>query len=270
MSAIRGVVLVPGGHTAPALIGVYRGYLGRMKLHAGKALVAFVLLATVAAIAPTGALARPGVTTSVWTIHGRGATASASITVMTVNDYRGIDNRVSAFTGPSGRLTLTAPEGLGDPDGGGAACSLDNAKPAESTAQQVSCAPGYIGAIVGDLSRGTDTFNADPSLGLMLGAVIDGQWRPLSGGPGRDRLVGGAIEDLLDGGGGRDSIAGGRGGDQLVGGAGADNLSGGAGADGLFGGGGPDKLSGGGGRDLCRGSGGVDVAKGCEITRSIP
>jgi hypothetical protein len=270
MSAIRGVVLVPGGHTAPALIGVYRGYLGRMKLHAGKALGAFVLLATVAAIAPPGALARPGVTTSVWTIHGRGATASASITVMTVNDYRGIDNRVSAFTGPSGRLTLTAPEGLGDPDGGGAACSLDNAKPAESTAQQVSCAPGYIGAIVGDLSRGTDTFNADPSLGLMLGAVIDGQWRPLSGGPGRDRLVGGAIEDLLDGGGGRDSIAGGRGGDQLVGGAGADNLSGGAGADGLFGGGGPDKLSGGGGRDLCRGSGGVDVAKGCEITRSIP
>lgn len=241
-----------------------------MKLHAGKALGAFVLLTTVAAIAPMGAIARAGVTTSVWTIQGRGATASASITVMTVNDYRGIDNRISAFTDPSGRLTLTAPEGLGDPDGSGAACSLDNAKPAEPTAQQVSCAPGYIGAIVGDLSRGADTFDADPSLGLMLGAVIDARWRPLSGGPGRDRLVGGAFGDLLDGGGGPDSIAGGRGGDQLVGGAGADNLTGAAGDDGLFGGGGPDKLSGGGGRDLCRGSGGIDAAKGCEITRSIP
>jgi hypothetical protein len=42
----------------------------------------------------------------------------------------------------------------------------------------------------------------------MLGAVIDGRWRPLSGGPGRDRLVGGAFGDLLEG---RwpDSIAGG-------------------------------------------------------------
>jgi hypothetical protein len=222
-----------------------------MKLRPGQALGAFVLLASMAAIAPTGASARPGVTTSVWTIHGRGATASASINVMTVNDYRGNDNRISAFTGRSGRLTLTAPEGLGDPDGSGAACSLDNAKPAE-TAQQVSCAAGYIGAIVGDLRRGTDTFNADPSLGVMLGTVIDGRWRPLSGGPGRDRLVGGAFGDLLDGGSGPDSIAGGGGGDQLVGGAGADNLSGG------------------GGRDLCRGSGGIDIAKGCEITRSIP
>ena len=69
--------------------------------------------------------------------------------VLTVNDYRGIDNRISVFTGPTGRLVLTAPEGLGDPDGSGSACALDNAKPGESTAQQVSCAPGYIGAIVG-------------------------------------------------------------------------------------------------------------------------
>jgi RTX calcium-binding nonapeptide repeat (4 copies) len=241
-----------------------------MKLRTGQALGAFVLLATVAAIAPTGASGRPSVTTSVGTIHGRGATASTSITVLTVNDYRGIDNRISAFTGPSGRLTLTAPEGLGDPDGGGAACSLDNAKPGEPTAQQVSCAPGYIGAIVGELGRGADTFDADPSLGLMIGDVIDGQWRPLSGGPGRDRLVGGAFGDLLDGGGGPDSIAGGGGPDQLVGGPGADNLSGAAADDALLGGGGPDKLSGGGGRDLCRGAGGIDAAKGCEIARSIP
>jgi hemolysin type calcium-binding protein len=243
---------------------------GRVKVRSGKTLGALCLLAAATVVAPAAASARPGVTASVWTIHGRGATASASINVMTVNDYRGIDNRISAFTGPTGRLTLTAPEGLGDPDGSGLACTLDNAKPGESTAQQVSCAPGYIGTIVGDLDRGSDTFDADPSFPAMIGAVIDGQSRPLSGGPGRDRLVGGTLGDLLDGGGGPDSMAGGGGQDQLIGGPGADNLSGGTANDWLFGGGGPDKLSGGGGRDLCRGAGGIDVAKGCESARSVP
>ena len=228
------------------------------------------MLAVAAAIVPAAASARGGVTSSVWTVHGRTATTAASMNVMTVNDYRGIDNRISVFMGQTGRLTLTAPEGLGDPDGGGLFCGLDNAKPGESTAPEVSCAPGYIGAIVGDLGRGSDTFDADPSFPVTIGALIDGQTRPLSGGPGRDRLVGGALADLLDGGGGPDSIAGGAGQDHLIGGPGADNLSGGAATDALFGGGGPDKLSGGAGRDLCRGAGGADTAKGCETARGIP
>ena len=189
--------------------------------------------------------------------------------VLTLNDHRGVDNRISVFTGPTGRLTITAPEGLGDPDAGGSACTLDNAKSGESTAPQVSCAAGYIGAIVGDLGRGRDTFDADPSLPVMIGALIDGQTRQLGGGPGRDRLVGGAIADLLIGGGGMDSIAGGGGQDQLVGGSGADNLGGGGGSDWLSGGGGPDTLSGGGGRDLCRGGGGFDTAKSCESARRM-
>jgi RTX calcium-binding nonapeptide repeat (4 copies) len=241
-----------------------------MKLGPTRTLGALAVLAAVTAIAPAAASARAGVTASVWTIHGHGATRSASMNVLTVNDFRRIDNRISVFTGPSGRLTLTAPEGLGDPDGSGSACTLDNAKPGESTAQEVSCAADYIGAIVGELGRGSDTFDADPTFPVMIGALIDGQTRPLSGGPGRDRLVGGAFGDLLDGGGGPDSMAGGGGRDQLIGGPGADNLSGGAANDGLFGGGSPDKLSGGGGRDLCRGAGGFDTAKGCEIARSIP
>jgi Ca2+-binding RTX toxin-like protein len=165
---------------------------------------------------------------------------------------------------------LTAPEGLGDPDGSGSACDLDNAKPGESTAPEVSCAPGYIGAIAGDLGRGGDTFDAHPAFPVMIGAVIDGQVRPLEGGPGRDRLVGGAMADLLDGDEGQDSIAGGGGQDRLIGGPGADNVSGGVGADWLVGGGGADKLSGGGGRDVCRGAGGFDIAKGCETARGIP
>jgi len=229
-----------------------------------------VVLAAMTAIAPAVASARPGVAASVWTVHGHGATASAAVNVLTLNDFGRVNNRISAFTGPTGRLTITAPEGLGDPDGSGTACALDNAKPGESTAQEVSCAPGYIGAIVGDLGRGGDTFDADPSFQVMIGALIDGQGRPLEGGPGRDRLVGGTMADLIEGDGSSDSLAGGGGQDELMGGPGADNLSGGSAADWLSGGGGPDKLGGGGGRDLCRGAGGFDVAKSCETARGIP
>jgi RTX calcium-binding nonapeptide repeat (4 copies) len=241
-----------------------------MKVRGRTLLGGLALLAAVTAIVPAAASARPGVAAAVRAVHGQGATSSASMNVLTVNDFRGIDNRISVFTGSTGRLVLTAPEGLGDPDGGGAACALDNAKPGESTAQEVSCAPGYIGAIVGDLGRGGDTFDADPSLPVMIGDVIDGQSRPLSGGPGRDRLFGGALADLLDGAGGADSVAGGAGQDLLIGGPGADNLSGGAATDVLMGLGGPDKLSGGGAKDLCRGAGGLDTGKSCEAARGIP
>jgi RTX calcium-binding nonapeptide repeat (4 copies) len=241
-----------------------------MKLRAKQVFGALAALAALTAITPAVASARPAVTTAVWTIHGHGATSSSSMNVMTVNDLRGIDNRISLFTGPTGRMVLTAPEGLGDPDGSGTACTLDNAKPSESTAQQVSCAPGYIGAIVGDLGRGSDTLDADSTFPLMIGALIDGQVRPLEGGPGRDRLVGGAAGDLLEGDGGPDSLAGGGGQDRLIGGPGADNLSGGGGGDWLLGGGGPDKLSGGGGRDVCKGGGALDAVKSCETSRGIP
>jgi hypothetical protein len=240
-----------------------------MKLRSKRTVGAFAALAALTAIAPATASARPALTTAIWTVHGHGATSSASMNVMTVNDLRGIDNRISLFTGPTGRMVLTAPEGLGDPDGSGSACALDTAKPSESTAQQVSCAPGYIGAIVGDLGRGSDTFDADPAFPVMIGAVIDGQVRPLEGGPGRDRMVGGAAGDLLEGIGGSDSLAGGGGQDRLIGGAGADNLSGGSANDWLLGGGGPDKLSGGGGRDLCKGGGALDAVKSCEVARGI-
>jgi len=229
------------------------------------------VFATAAALAPSSAsAAEPGIAASVWPVHGRNVTAAASVNVLTLNDQRGIDNRISAYTGATGRLVLTAPEGLGDPDGSGANCSLDNAKAGESSAQQVSCAPGYIGAIVGDLDMGNDTFDADSGLGVYVGAVVDGQHRPLAGGPGRDRLLGGAAQDLLEGGGGPDSIVGGGDEDLLIGGPGADKLSGGGGSDVLLGLGGPDRLNGGAASDLCRGGGGTDRGKSCEITRGIP
>jgi Ca2+-binding RTX toxin-like protein len=215
----------------------------------GKRISLLTLLVAGALCAPAGAAVQPGVTTSVWTAHGGGASASSSLNVLTLNDQRHIDNRISAYTNPTGRLVLTAPEGLGDPDGSGPNCSLDNAKAGEQSATEVSCASGYIGAIAGDLGTGNDSFDADPFLTVLVGAVVDGTAQPLSGGPGRDRLVGGAGADLLDGGPGPDSLIGGGADDVLVGGPGRDRLSGGA------------------GRDTCRGQGGPDTRKGCEIPR---
>ncbi len=210
------------------------------------------MLAAGAVAAPTVASARPGLSDAVWTVHGHGASASASVNILTLNDQRHIANRISAYTASDGRLVLSAPEGLGDPDGSGPNCSLDNAKSGETSATEVSCAPGYIGAIAGDLAGGSDTFDADTRLSVMVGAVVDGQPRPLFGGPGRDRLIGGAQRDLL------------------VGGAGPDALAGGAGNDKLVGSGGPDRLVGGPGKDSCRGGGGPDTAKSCELIRTIP
>lgn len=215
--------------------------------------IALGILATLALAGPAGASAEEqAVAASVWTVRGPSASAAASLNVLTLNDQRQIDNRISAFIAPTGRLVLTAPEGLGDPDGSGANCALDNARPGESSAQEVSCAPGYIGAIVGNLGAGNDIFDAEPTLGVYVGAVIDGQRRPLSGGAGRDRLVGGAAQDLLEGGSGRDSAVGGGNDDFLIGGPG------------------PDKLNGGGGRDVCKGGTGTDSARGCETARGIP
>jgi Ca2+-binding RTX toxin-like protein len=220
-----------------------------MKLGRG---IAPGLLCMLMAAVPSAASAHMGVTDAVWTVHGHGASASASINVLTLNDQRRIDNRITAYDGADGRLVLTAPEGLGDPDGNGTNCTLDNAKNGETSATEVSCTAGYIGAIVGDLATGSDTFDADPGLSVMVGGLIDGQSRPLFGGPGRDRLVGGAASDRLIGGGGPDSLVGGGGSDVLIGSGGAD------------------KLIGGGGRDSCRGAGGTDTAKSCELTRGIP
>jgi hypothetical protein len=230
----------------------------------------FLTLVAIFASAPAAATAQPGVAASVWTIHGHGASAAATVNVLTLHDQRRIDNRISASIASNGRFVLTAPEGLGDPDGSGENCALDNAKTGETSAPEVSCAPGYIGAIVGDLNGGSDTFDADPGLTVMVGAVIDGRARPLSGGSGRDRLVGGGLADLLEGAGGLDSMAGGAGQDHMLGGPAADNLSGGGANDVLLGGGGPDKLIGNAGRDTCRGAGGFDTAKSCELVRSIP
>jgi hypothetical protein len=93
--------------------------------------------------------------------------------------------------------------------------------------------------------------------------------RPISGTPGRDRLIGegsgdaikgGSGADRIDGGGGEDCIAGGRGPDRIRGGAGDDVIRGGKGRDRIWAGAGDDRIHvAGGGRDR------VDCGKGRDV-----
>jgi Ca2+-binding RTX toxin-like protein len=244
-----------------------------MRFGTGKilgALAPSLLLA--ASMAPaTSADGGAALRTSIGETERRGARAAAPVNVLTINDLRGVDNRITVFTAPSGRLTLVAPEGLADPDGPtGMNCTLDNAPSGATMSTQISCAPGYVHVIVGELGGGNDSLSVSPELTLTIGAVIDGSRRPMSGGIGDDRIVSGGGADLADGGAGNDTLVGGRGEDLLSGGAGRDKLNGGSSADGLFGGGGPDKLAGGRGRDLCNGGAGKDARKSCEILQSVP
>lgn len=228
------------------------------------------LAVTLGALAPA-ALAAPGVDTSIERSSGKGASASANLTFLTINGLSGVDNRINVFVAPTGRLTVIAPEGLTDPDGeAGQNCTLDNAQPGQAMATQISCLGGYAQAIVGDLGGGNDSFSASPDLPVQIGGVLDGQRRPLSGGIGNDRIITGGLGDLLDGGIGRDHLIGNGGEDRLAGGGGRDKLRGGGARDALFGGGGRDKLHGGGRRDLCNGNAGRDAARKCEILQSIP
>jgi Ca2+-binding RTX toxin-like protein len=84
----------------------------------------------------------------------------------------------------------------------------------------------------------------------------------LTGGAGRDALIGLSGNDLLDGGAGKDLLDGGNGHDELRGGKGKDTLLGGTGFDLLIGGCGPDTLDGGAGGDVLFGGNSPDDLTG--------
>jgi hypothetical protein len=244
-----------------------------MRFGTGKILgvLAPAMLLLAAATPAGGADDAAPLSVSIERSQGHGARAAAPVNILTINDLRGVDNRITVFVAPNGRLTLIAPEGLADPDGpSGTNCTLDNAQPGGNMATQMSCAPGYVQVIVGELAAGKDMFFGSPDLTIPIGAVVDGQRRPLSGGIGSDRIVSGTAADLLDGGAGPDSLVANQGEDLLNGGGAKDKLSGGPGADSLFGGGGADKLNGGPARDLCHGGARRDRARACEILQSVP
>lgn len=176
--------------------------------------------------------------------QGFGAAASAgSLNTLTITG-KPVDGRINVFTGATGRLTIVSPEGVNSPVGV-TQCTQDSPT-------QVSCDPGFIGAITAQLLEGDDVFKASPGLPVIFGVVISGQRRPLDGGPGRDLIAGAA------------------GPDHLVGGAGPDNVNGNGNGDLLEGNSGRDKLKGGPGKDFCNGGSGTDVGKSCSATKQIP
>jgi len=222
------------------------------------------LLATAtAALTPAAATASTAATTtSLETVRTHGASASAAISYFTITGTA-FPTRINAYLDGAGRLTLVSPEGITAPSSPTGVCSQDS--PA-----QVSCNPGAVTAIKGDLLGGADTFTASPTLTLAIGLKVTGPDSPLVGGGGRDLLIGGAEGDLIGGGPGPDTIDGLGGDDVLHGGAGKDDLDGGPGPDALFGDGGADKLIGGAARDLCVGGAGIDIGRSCLVRRGIP
>jgi Ca2+-binding RTX toxin-like protein len=186
----------------------------------------------------------PASTTAVVRGQAPGAAASAgSLNTLTITG-KPVDGRLTVFTAVTGRLTIQSPEGVNSP-AGVTQCTQDSPT-------QVSCDPGFIGAITAQLLGGNDTFKAARNLPVVFGVVINGQPRPLDGGPGRDVIAGAAAADHLVGGQGRDNLIGNGNGDLLEGNAGRD------------------KLKGGPGRDFCNGGAGVDVAKNCTATKLVP
>ncbi|CAN5539862.1 hypothetical protein BH20ACT15_BH20ACT15_01550 [soil metagenome] len=191
-----------------------------------------------------------------------GAVSSDGPTIFTIQGTA-FPGRINVFAGPAGRLTLVSPEGIMAPVTPRGECTQDSTT-------QVSCLPGYVDAVSGDLRGGADTFTAAPGLPVLIGVSVPGIKSPLRGGGGRDRLAGGALSDDIDGGAGPDTLIGNASSDLLKGGPGRDNLLGGTGTDALFGGGGPDRFDGGPGRDLCSGGGGRDRAVDCFAHKKIP
>jgi Ca2+-binding RTX toxin-like protein len=232
----------------------------------GRGRLALLAACAVAALAVTPAAAgveSVPLSSSLQSVRPAGfAGASASTNIFVLNGTP-TANTINVFVDAASRLVVTSPEGIVAPAGEASQCVQDSPT-------QVSCAPGYIGAIAGDLGSGSDTFTAQWTLQALIGISLVTEERPLAGGPGNDRIVGGLGGDLVTGGPGQDTLLGFGGGDLIRGESGRDTLSGGGSSDNLMGGSGDDKLQGGASRDLCNGGGGVDTAKSCNVTRKVP
>ncbi len=226
--------------------------------------VALLAACAVAAFGSAGAGAdRSMLTSSLQSARPAGLAAASAETTIFVLQGTSAANNISVFADAGGRLVLTSPEGILEPDGPAPECIQDSPT-------QVSCQPQYIGAIAGDLGGGDDNLSAQTTLPILIGISLVSQERAMMGGTGNDRIVGGLGGDLVTGGPGHDALLGFGGGDLVRGEGGRDSLSGGGSSDVLMGGSGRDKLQGGAARDLCNGGGGHDTAKSCNVTRKVP
>jgi hypothetical protein len=228
-----------------------------------KAIRAAILALVAGALAAPTASAGGGASFGLDPAPGGRAKAAAPANVLTLSSTD-INNRISAFTAPNGRLTLSSPEGFNNPP------PSPSGECVQDSPTQVSCDPGYITVILGDLGGGDDFFDGTGLIDVRTGDFAGGVRRPLSGGTGNDRIIGSGGPDVLDGAGGIDALIGTGGEDILTGAGGRDRLNGGAAPDVLYGGGGRDKLNGGGAKDGCGGGGGRDSGKSCEFLRSVP
>ncbi len=234
-----------------------------MRFGTGKARSAALCALAAAALAAAPAAHGRATTTALTTVAPDGARVAANLDVFTLAGAPQ-PNRISAHIDATGRLVLMSPEGIIAPSSPGNECRQEGSS-------QVSCAPGFVDAIAGDLGAGPDSFSADPALTVAIGLNLPGSSdRPLLGADGRDRIVGGAADDLILGGLGADSLSGEEGTDILRGEAGADDVFGGGAPDIVSGGSGPDRLNGGSGRDRCGGGGGRDRAVSCAESSGIP
>jgi hypothetical protein len=224
---------------------------------------AATLALVVGALVAPAASAGGGVSFGVDPAPGGIARVAAPANVLTLSSTD-INNRITAFTAPDGRLTLSSPEGFNNPP------PSPSGQCVQDSPTQVSCNPGYITVILGDLGGRNDSFDGAGLIDVRTGDFAGGVRRPLSGGTGNDRIIGSGGPDVLDGAGGADALIGGGGEDILTGAAGRDRLSGGAAPDALYGGGGRDKLNAGAAKDGCSGGGGRDSAKSCEFVKSVP
>jgi Ca2+-binding RTX toxin-like protein len=194
---------------------------------------------------------------------GEGASASGTTTVLTLSGSSIASRTTVLIDAETGELVVREETQVSSPG--------DPCTPAAGTlTTEVRCPAGSIGAIVGNLNAGNDSFVAARNVPVLIGAIVGGAERPLRGGPGRDTIFGGRGGDALFGSAGRDRLVGRGDTDLLNGGASADRLFGGPAGDVLFGAGGRDRLNGGAGRDLCGGGAGFDRQRGCFATRGIP
>lgn len=229
----------------------------------GSTLLACALAVAAAADAPSaGARGDAVESTLVRAAAPSGAGASGATTIFVIGGTPA-DNLLSVTADSTGRLVISSPQGITEPDGDAPECVQDSPT-------QVSCSPGFIGAIAGDLGRGDDTLTAQSTLTTLIGISLVSSERVMTGGPGRDRIVGALGGDLISGGSGKDTLLGFGGADLLRGQAGRDTLSGGGASDKLVGGKGRDAMNGGAAKDLCDGGPGIDTAKNCNATRKVP
>jgi hypothetical protein len=135
-----------------------------MRFGTGNALRLALLASVIAGAAAVPATASAATSTALERVDGPGTFAAAPLDIFTLAGAPE-PNRIGANLDPAtGRLVLTSPEGIMAPATPRGECRQD-------AATQVSCDPGYVDAITGDLGGGADSFTAGPGLPVSIGST---------------------------------------------------------------------------------------------------